>query len=352
MKIHVNKKRWNFAILNVFFVILSFFFAVFFSVISNKLDSVTAADRWRGENDLRFAQIGCFLPIDSPKKEEDILIFRRTLDQKLLDASLAAADGASLYTDAYSGQAKLTVSGNHGKSEVNAIGVGGEFFLFHPLRLLSGSYISGNDFMQDRVVLDETLAWRLFGGSDVAGMTVYVGETPLYVAGVIQRETDYASREAYGEIPVMFVSYSAFHALTDANITCYEIVMPDMISGFARSVTTENFDVGTGDIVENSSRYSLSNLLQVIKDYGVRSMRHNGVIYPYWENAVRMTEDYLALLLVLIVFFAALPVCTVVICCIKLVVSLCQKAVKAVPERVSAARERKREEHYARIGEK
>ena len=96
----------------------------------------------------------------------------------------------------------------------------------------------------------------------------------------------------------------------------------------------------------------LSNLLQVIKDYGVRSMRHNGVIYPYWENAVRMTEDYLALLLVLIVFFAALPVCTVVICCIKLVVSLCRKTAKAVPERVSAARERKREEHYAKIGEK
>ena len=352
MKIHVNKKRWYYAILNVFFVFLSVFFAVFFSVISHKLDSVNAADRWRGENEFRFAQIGCFLPVDSPKNEEDILIFRRTLDQKLLDASLSADDRTSLYADAYSGQAKLTVSGSHGKSEVNAIGVGGEFFLFHPLRLLSGSYISENDLMQDRVVLDETLAWQLFGGSDVAGMTVYVGETPLYVAGVIQHENDYASREAYGEIPVMFVSYSAFHELTETGITCYEIVMPDMISGFAKNIMKDNFDVGNGDIVENSSRYSLFNLLQVLKNFGIRSMRHNGVIYPYWENAVRMTEDHLALLLVLIVLFAAVPVLTVAFCCVRFAVLYYRRAAKAIPEKVSAARERKREEHYASIGEK
>ena len=49
MKIHVNKKRWRFAILNVFFAILFVFFAVFFVVISNKLDSVNAAERWRAQ---------------------------------------------------------------------------------------------------------------------------------------------------------------------------------------------------------------------------------------------------------------------------------------------------------------
>ena len=352
MKIHVNKKRWHFAILNVFFVILSVFFAVFFLVISHKLDSVAAADRWRGENELRFAQIGCFLPVDSPKNEEDIMIFRRTLDQKLLDSSLHAADGTCLYADAYSGQARLTVTGSHGKSEVNAIGVGGKFFLFHPLQLLSGSYISGTDLMQDRVILDETLAWQLFGGSNVAGMTVYVGETPLYVAGVVHCENDYASREAYGDMPVMFISYSAFHALTETGITCYEIVMPDMISGFAKNIVKDNFDVGNGDIVENSSRYAVTNLMQVIKDFGVRSMRHNGVIYPYWENAVRMTEDHLALLLVLTSLFAAVPVFTVSFCVIRLVISFYQRAATTIPKKVSAARERKREDRYARIGEK
>ena len=352
MKIRVDKKRWNFALVNVVLLLLTLVCAIAFGIVSGKLQTIDSAERWRGDSDMRFAQIGCFLPVDSPKAEEDIWMFRRTLDQKLLDHSLSASGGKRLYTDAYSGQAKLTVSGDHGKSEVNAIGVGGEFFLFHPLRLLSGSYISEHDLMQDRVILDETLAWRLFGSSDVAGMTIYAGETPLYVAGVIQHENDYASREAYGDLPAMFVSYSAFHALTEAGIICYEIVMPDMISGFAATIVEENFDVGSGDIVEISSRYSISNLVQVIKDFGVRSMRHNGVIYPYSENAVRMTEDHLALLLVLMVLFASVPVITAGVIAIRAAVGLISAASRAIPQRVSDARERKREEQYARIGEK
>ena len=65
-----------------------------------------------------------------------------------------------------SGTARFSVTGDHGAAEVKAIGVGGNFFHFHPLRLRSGSYIAEDDFMLDRVVLDETLAWQLFGGFD------------------------------------------------------------------------------------------------------------------------------------------------------------------------------------------
>ena len=352
MKIHVNKTRWYLTIVNSILLLLILICLIMFHVISGKLDSIESADRWRGDSDLRFAQIGCFLPVDRPKTEEDILLFRRTLDQKLLDASLDASDGTTLYSDAYSGQARLTVSGNQGKAEVNAIGVGGNFFLFHPLQLRNGSYISGSDLMQDRVILDEALAWQLFGSPDVSGMTVYVGETPLYVAGVIRRESDYASREAYGVDPGMFLSYSAFQALTDTEITCYEIVMPDMISGFAKSIMNDNFDVGAGDIVESSNRYSIKNLFQVVCDFGRRSMRNNGVIYPYWENAVRMTEDHLALLLILILLFAISPAVTILVRIIKYAVRGYRKAKKVIPEKAFSARERKREEHYAKIGER
>ena len=47
-------------------------------------------------------------------------------------------------------------------------------FLFHPLPLRSGSYISNRDFTYDRVVLDEELSWALFGSYDVAGQTVWI----------------------------------------------------------------------------------------------------------------------------------------------------------------------------------
>ena len=321
-------------------------FAIF-QGIAGTLESIHAADRFRGDNEMRFAQLACFMPEDSGKTEEDIRLFHQTLDQKLIDASLEAPEGASLYTDAYSGHISLNVTGDHGSATVKAIGVGGNFFQFHPLRLRSGSYISENDFMQDRVVLDETLAWQLFGGFDVAGLSVTIDGKPFYVAGVVRRESDFATKEAYLDGASMFLSYSAMKSLDEnSTITCYEIVMPDPISGFAHGVLTENFDVGTGDIVENSSRYSLENLFSVIGDFGKRSMRNNGVIYPYWENAVRLTEDYLALLLVLMLLFGLCPAVTLLVLAIRQVIRTWRTLKREVPARLDRARERRREKLY------
>ena len=161
MKIKVDRRRWHFAIVNLILVVLVLVCLAVFLSIRGTLDSIHAADRYRGDNEMRFAQIAAFLPVDGGKAEEDIFLFREVLNQKLVDASLEAPEGASLYTDAYSGRINLTVSGDHGQANVKAIGVGGDFFQFHPLRLRSGSYISSDDFMLDRVVLDETLAWQL-----------------------------------------------------------------------------------------------------------------------------------------------------------------------------------------------
>ena len=347
MKIRVDRRRWRLFLANCILAALVLVCFAIFQAVAGTLESIHAADRFRGGNEMRFAQLACFMPEDGGKSEEDIRLFHQTLDQKLTDASLEAPEGASLYTDAYSGRINLNVSGDHGSAAVKAIGVGGNFFQFHPLRLRSGSYISENDFMQDRVVLDETLAWQLFGGFDVAGLSVTIDGKPFYVAGVVRRESDFATKEAYLDGASMFLSYSAMKALDEnSTITCYEIVMPDPISGFARGVLTENFDVGTGDIVENSSRYSLENLFSVIGDFGKRSMRNNGVIYPYWENAVRLTEDYLALLLVLMLLFGLCPAVTLLVLAIRQVIRTWRTLKREVPARLDRARERRREKLY------
>ena len=359
MKIHVNKRRWYWALCNAVLVLLALICLLIFRHIAGTLNSIQAADRWRGDNEMRFAQIACFLPVDSPKTENDIIEFRRTLDQKLVDASLEATDGGSLYSDAYSGTAKLTVTGDHGSAEVKAIGVGGNFFLFHPLELRSGSYLSSDDFMQDRVLLDETLAWQLFGSADVEGMTVTISGNPYYVAGVIRRENDFASKEAYLDGAGMFISYSALEDLIQGDsetatgcITCYEIVLPDIIDGFGKSLITENFDVGTGDVVENSSRYSVENLLSIAKNFGKRSMRNNGVIYPYWENAVRLTEDYLSLLLILILLFALCPVITCIVLAIRTIIRIYRLERRKIPKEIDDMIEKEREKKFTQRGEK
>ena len=118
------------------------------------------------------------------------------------------------------------------------IGVGGDFFLFHPLPLRSGSYISNRDFTYDRVVLDEELSWALFGSYDVAGQTVWIQNEPYVVAGVVSREKDKASGKAYADGAGMFISYSAMRHITggeentDPSISCYELVMAEPITGF------------------------------------------------------------------------------------------------------------------------
>lgn len=348
MRRKVDKRRWIFAGFNLLLVVLAAVCGILFGRLSRQLTSLDAADAWRGSSEMAFAQVGCFLPVDQTKQETDIFQFRQTLEQKLTEESLIAPEGGRLYADAYSAEARLTVTGDHGSAEVPVIGVGGDFFLFHPLQLRSGSYLSGDDLMQDRVVLDETLAWTLFGSPDVTGMTVKVGEVPLQVAGVIRREQDYASRAAYPENTGMFLSWSAFSALTEQGITCYEIVLPNLISGYGLGLVRDNFPVGRGDLVENSVRYSLKSLLQVVKDFGRRSMRTNGVIYPYWENAVRMTEDHLALLLVLMIWLLLCPVVSLTVAVIRAIVRTGNYVQKRIPETADKLVQQKREERYKR----
>ena len=314
-------KQWFLLIVNIVLVLASLACALGLRAVGGTLQSLTAARRFQGGGETRFAQTACFLPVDGGKTEDDIRSFRQTLDTKLVEQSLEAPEN------------------------VKAVGVGGDFFYVHPLPLLSGSYIRSDDLMDDLVVLDEEMAWRLYGSTDLAGMTVYINQKPFVVAGVIARETDFATRKAYTGDGGIFLSYSALSGLDeDAAITCYELVMPDPISGYARGVVTDNFPVGEGDVVENSSRYSLSHLLEVARSFGLRSMRLNGVIYPYWENAARLTEDYAALLLILAVMLALYPLLSALVFAIRETRRAYRFAKVKVPATVEAAVEKRREE--------
>ena len=46
---------------------------------------------------------------------------------------------ARLWVDAYSADGKITLVNGRNTLDANAIGIGGDFFLFHPLKLITGS---------------------------------------------------------------------------------------------------------------------------------------------------------------------------------------------------------------------
>ncbi len=310
--------------------------------LGSLLESQKAAERWRGESETRFAQVSAFFPVGEEIQLNTVRTFRTAMDAALLEASLEAPEGGALWVDGYSAQQEVTVSSEKGSATVTAIGVGGDFFHFHPLRLRSGSYISGEDLMQDRVVLDEELAWQLFGGVDLAGLSVTIAGEPYLIAGVVERETDFATAKAYTGNGGLYVSYETLVKLAGAEpgISCYEVVMADPIQGFALSEAQEQFP--TAAVVENSSRYSLRSIFSVIGDFGQRSMNTLGVIYPYWENAARLTEDYMALCVVLAILFGLLPAVVVLVVAIELL----RRGWKKLKTSVVSAKDRWSERRY------
>lgn len=338
-------KQWFLLALNAALVLGAVGCLAGLKAVSGTLSSMSAAERFQGDGGTRFAQLACYLPVGGGKTEEDILSFRSSLETKMVEQSLEAPEGGSLYLDAYSGTASVSVSSeNSGSATVKAVGVGGDFFYFHPLHLRGGSYISDEDLMDDLVVLDEEMAWRLFGGTDLAGLTMYINGQPFVVSGVVAREDDFATNKAYAGDGGVYMSFSAMKRLVeDASISSYEIVMPDPIGGYAQNMLEETFPIGNGDIVENSNRYSLLHLVEVIRSFGQRSMRVNGVDYPYWENAARLTEDYAALLAVLAVALAVCPAVFALALAIREIRQGYRFAKAKIPEKVEEAMEKRKE---------
>lgn len=276
--------------------------------LSRSLPSQQAAERWRGENESAFTQVSCFVPVDEAIGLKEVYAFRGAMMEALKDASLDAEGADGLWRDAWSATGKLRVSSEKASGDAAVTAVGGDFFSFHPLRLLSGCYLHENDLMQDRVLLDEELAWLLFGGTELQGMEVRINDRVFTVAGVIEREQDDASRRAYTAGQGLYMSYETYLALTETeSITAYEYVLSEPVKGFAQNLAKEKFPIGRGEIVANTGRFAPGRLLSIYAGMDERAMQGMGMIYPYWENAARVVENRCARLLVLAAALLLLP---------------------------------------------
>ncbi len=344
----MKKRRILVVSVLAFLLVLSGVCAIVYRSLSRELDSQRAAQRWGAEGDYGFAQLSCYLTESETLTIDDIYSFRQTLDNKFTEASLTAAENAALYTDSFSCFDKLKVSSEYGSGDAFVCAVGGDFFTFHPLHLLSGSYLPKGGAINDLVVLDKELAWMLFGGYELAGMTVYISGQPFTVAGVVEREQDFATEKAYTFGPGLFMSFEAYKNLGEEGISCYEIVMTQPVAGFAENIMKESFKLGGGELVNNSVRSSVKNSYDIVKNFGTRSMRLSSVIYPYWENAARYIDDWCALLFALAVLFAALPVLLIIVLAITSLIRGKDYLQKNVPVWTSEAVDKSRRRRWER----
>lgn len=315
MRMQNRKKSWKKIGLGISGVLSLLVFLILLAVtghMAGELPEQQMAERWSPDGGS--AQVSCFFSTGAAVTEDTIMGFRQSLENALKEASITQErenPSARLWVDAYSADGRITLTNGSKKLEGHAIGIGGDFFLFHPLQLINGAYFSGNDLMQDYCVIDEDAAWQLFGSNDVSGMTVYIGGVPHIVTGVVERPSGRLAKAAGLESTVVYVSYKTLSTLgTDNGINHYEIAMPNPVENFALQQVQKSMGVDEKqmEVLENSVRYSLKERLMTITELGTRSMNGKAIIYPYWENMARGYEDLIALMTVFMVVFLLYPI--------------------------------------------
>ncbi len=274
------------------------------------------AGRWSVDH-TPYHQVSAFWPSLGNIGREEISSIRSKIQKNLVEASLATSgDKGNLWTDAYMAQTKDSVTrvsdlGLRGKEDVNIHGVGGSFFLFHPLKLINGSFFTEDDVMDDRVVIDRETAWALFGDTNIAGQSIRISDKTFVIAGVYDRDDNRNALKATGGKSSLFMDYRAFHRLYEnAAIISYEAVLPQPIPGFA--LNTLQDAVGGEDseaaLVDNTDRFKGKSLLVRFSDTAGLFMRQSAVIFPYWENEMRALEWEQYCLLMIRLLMLAVPV--------------------------------------------
>ena len=272
-------------------------------ILSGQLSTQQLAERWSKEED--FAQISCFFTEDSGMQEDMVFSLEQGIRTALEEASIDASnENGRTWLHAYSTEGELTLASDRASMKARAYAVSDDFFLFHPLKLLSGSYMGIDDSENDSVILDENVAWQLFGSYNVAGLTVEIGGTVYVIRGVVRSDSGFFSKASNEETPTVYVSYNIMENQLGEEalpIDTYELLITNPVDDFGVTTleTVLSIDEGQYEMVENSARYELPARFAVLKNFGTRSMNTKAIVYPYWENRARGYEDVAALLLVI-----------------------------------------------------
>ena len=187
-------------------------------ITANMFDQTSAA-RWT--QDGNSSQVSAFFSDAVSITDDTAKSIGAKFNLRLREDSIALSEkqienGASLTNSCYCGIGNTDVSTPDDSVTVTAIGVGGDFFNFHPLELMDGYYFAQDDLMQDRVLLDDQTAWRLFGSAQIVGQQVTIGGTPHFVAGVFKRPEKRFYKEAGMGAYLIFMSYDSLCRFTES----------------------------------------------------------------------------------------------------------------------------------------
>lgn len=344
-------------------ILIAIVLSVYMQHLVSLADSQHQAERWQSDGEIRYHQVSAFIQQDCQLDGGQIVEVRSQIQDKLIQASYSQDTvPGRLWVDSYMAKttdsvSKLSELGASGMDSVNILGVGGDFFSFHPLHMLAGSTFSDKDIMQDKVVLDQDSAWTLFGGTDIAGKTVEIAGRSFVVSGVYKASEEKSEKRAKGKGSYIFMDYDTFREIyPDKGIICYEAALPNPVSGFAILAVKEAFGEASENLyaddvmlsfsdkefLDNTIRFEPAHLLKKLFYTPNLLMRTTQISYPYWENSMRALEWKLEILLLIEIICLIGPVITVGI----LAVLLWRQLKQTVKENAAAWLERAGDFYY------
>jgi hypothetical protein len=303
--------------------------------------------RW--SNETRCGQVSMFFSENQGVGTDKINEYVYNINKGLIADGLQEADASTqgsgaVWNYCYNAVGSVELTRDLKSVTAVAIGIGGDYFQFHPMRVMSGNYFAGDTLMKDHIMLDEELAWQLFGSNNIVGQSILIGGVPHYIDGVVKKDsgkyvkasgmifpTVYMSFESlatYGKIDASVLATNGTLGKVDVasknddeaesgtsdvevqakGIVCMEIVMPNTVDNYAKNFVIDKLQLNTTqvEVVDNTARFENGNLFNLLTKFNTRGMQTKPVIYPYWENNARAYENILAVVFLIQIICAVI----------------------------------------------
>lgn len=252
-----------------------------------------AAENFRGDSEDKYMQLAFYCTEEDYLTPDGVMNLKNQLESAMTEKSLAAEGN---YLLAASMEKEVSVSRDTQAVDAVATVYFGDYFGLHPDLPLKGGYIDESDATTEFCVIDDLLAWRLFGSIDVCGLDIEINGKLYTINAVLAADRgEYAPY--YGEKPRLYILHNS-GAMRDQNIcfTTAEAVLPNPITDFALDMFSEAVSGYSEDVQTITGRFTPAGLWDNIKGMTALGVMQ-GESFPYYENVARIRETKCAMLL-------------------------------------------------------
>lgn len=266
---------------------------------------------------LRYAQISFFVAENAALSPERVSYIEEGVAEALTADSYEAPEGARLFLTNGYGEIDAAFSAVSEAKDGTAVSTklcctGSDFFTFHPHDFVSGWYYTADVMAEPVVVVNEQLAFRLYGSINVTGKELTLFGHRVSIIGVTSGPTSKKERARWAgnDDPVAYLPAEFLEQLgISCGFTSFELLLPNPVKDYAKKLAEAQIGIDPSqyELVENTGRYSLKNTVTRLFSAGDRVMKTSAVYYPFWENAARRTDRSCGPAAVAIILFTAIP---------------------------------------------